>query len=759
MASEVLKIDLKASDSTGAAFASLQRSMSGVSKSFASVQNVVKGGLGLLVAGNLGEAIGAVRQYADAWTMMTNRLKSAGLTSGETAIAQQKIVDIASRSRSSLAEVGNLYARIAFSTETLGTSQSDVAKITETLSKAFKSSGKTALEAQSAVTQFTQALASGVLQGDELRSLRENAPEVARAIADAFGVSVGELKKLGAEGQLTADKIVPAILNASAKIEERFSQTRSTFEDYGIAISNFFQTSVASIQDFVFGTQQAVSAMQKVADQEKMLRAQSGTGIAVKPIDPELLGSLKAAEGIKEQAKELEGFNQVLNDLVNTLQAPTYKSFAKGQNKVEIISPSEVATVRELFAEFQKTPQTSEDFVQLKLSIEEALNGKLNYQIVDLLSKIITQAAGATAQIQALFAAGSQNYQPPGTGPAPSGGYPTPQFKPSDIRSNTSIEAMKEMDAFRRTFFLNQQYYIKTASEQEKLALELIADAKGKDITLSMDQARLQAEGIIKQNDAAGAAKKYGDEIESLKEKYENVADPLKKFNDDLAEVEMLYKKGAIGANTYSNAVANINKAKQDFIEKSDPMKDQLKELERAFDGFGKKSADAIAEFVVSGKMDFKDLIQTMIKEMISMMIYQNLLKGMFTGAGGGFNLASLFGMGGGGQFSYGAGGYTGMGPFMAKGGPVSANSPYIVGEKGPELFMPGSSGSIVPNNRLGGGSDGVTINQTINISTGVQQTVRAEIQQLLPQISNAAKNAILDTKRRGGQFANAFGG
>ena len=73
---------------------------------------------------------------------------------------------------------------------------------------------------------------------------------------------------------------------------------------------------------------------------------------------------------------------------------------------------------------------------------------------------------------------------------------------------------------------------------------------------------------------------------------------------------------------------------------------------------------------------------------------------------------------------------------------------------------MPGSSGSIVPNNALGGNSGGgVTINQTINVSTGVQQTVRAEIQQLLPQISNAAKNAILDTKRRGGQFANAFGG
>ena len=649
MASEVLKIDLKASDSTGAAFAALQRNISNTSKMFSTFQGVVKGSLGLLAAGSLGEAIGAVREYADAWTMMTNRLKSAGLTSGQTAIAQQKIVDIASRSRSSLAEVGNLYARIAFSTETLGTSQADVAKITETLSKAFKLSGKTALEAQSAVTQFTQALASGVLQGDELRSLRENAPEVARAIADAFGVSVGELKKLGAEGQLTADKIVPAILNASAKIEERFLQTRSTFEDYGIAISNFFQTSVASIQDFVFGTQQAVAAMQKVADQEKMLRAQSGTGIAVKPIDQELLGSLKAAEGIKEQAKELEGFNQVLNDLVSTLEAPTYKSFAKGQNKPEIISPSEVAKVRELFAEFQKTPQTSEDFLQLKLSIEEALNGKLSYQIVDLLSKVITEAAEATARIQALFAAGSQNYQPPGTGPAPSGGYPFVALPP-----NFASGSMKAFDDATASAAYN---------------------------TYLLDNRLKMFTGTEKAFDAQNVATYTG----------------LNQF-----------------AEKASGAGANIKKMAEDLA----PVDDQMKELQQAFEGFGRKSADAIAEFVVSGKMDFRDLIQSMIKEMISMLVYQNLLKGMFSGMGGN-PFAFLF-SGIGGRTTI-AGGATGG--LRANGGPVSANRPYIVGEKGPELFMSGSSGSIVPNNKIGGGGVSINIINNSNAQATTQES------------------------------------
>lgn len=92
-----------------------------------------------------------------------------------------------------------------------------------------------------------------------------------------------------------------------------------------------------------------------------------------------------------------------------------------------------------------------------------------------------------------------------------------------------------------------------------------------------------------------------------------------------------------------------------------------------------------------------------------------------------------------------------------AIGGSVQRGQPYIVGERGAELFVPGQSGSIVPNDKLGGGN-GVVVNQTINVSTGVQQTVRAEIVGLLPQIQEASKAAVLDARRRGGNFASAFG-
>ena len=92
---------------------------------------------------------------------------------------------------------------------------------------------------------------------------------------------------------------------------------------------------------------------------------------------------------------------------------------------------------------------------------------------------------------------------------------------------------------------------------------------------------------------------------------------------------------------------------------------------------------------------------------------------------------------------------------FRANGGPVSGNKPYIVGERGPEMFIPNRSGTVIPNKNMGGG--GVIVQQTINVTTGIQQTVRNEIQTLLPQIAEASKSAVLDARRRGGSYANAF--
>jgi phage-related minor tail protein len=157
---------------------------------------------------------------------------------------------------------------------------------------------------------------------------------------------------------------------------------------------------------------------------------------------------------------------------------------------------------------------------------------------------------------------------------------------------------------------------------------------------------------------------------------------------------------------------------------------------------------------VMQGTMSVKDAFKSMAASIISdlMRIFiQQQITGVLAGA-----LTGLF-AGGAGGVSGGAGtaGVYYPAP-RAMGGQVNKNTPYMVGETGRELFIPNQSGSIVPNHQIGGG--GVVVNQTINLSTGVQQTVRAEMTNMLPQIAQAAKGAVLDAKRRGGSFSTAFG-
>lgn len=151
----------------------------------------------------------------------------------------------------------------------------------------------------------------------------------------------------------------------------------------------------------------------------------------------------------------------------------------------------------------------------------------------------------------------------------------------------------------------------------------------------------------------------------------------------------------------------------------------------------------------VTGAKNFGDamkgLAKSVVDSLIQMLVQYYITKPLFDAITGGFSSAF-----GGGTAGAGGGG-------KAVGGAVQAGKPYMVGERGPELFVPNASGGIVANKNMGG--DAVVVNQTINVTTGVQQTVRAEIANLLPQISEAAKAAVADSRMRGGGFSKAIVG
>lgn len=176
----------------------------------------------------VGAAVKEAQQLADAWTQTGNKLAAAGVATSDLAGRQGQLVQLALDTRTAYSQTADIYARITRSTKELNTTDAQRLRLTELINKSVKAGGATTAEQISTITQLGQALASGNLQGDELRSIRENAPLLARALAEEFGTTVGGLKKLGAEGEITSDRIVKAILKAGGSIDESFGRTRST---------------------------------------------------------------------------------------------------------------------------------------------------------------------------------------------------------------------------------------------------------------------------------------------------------------------------------------------------------------------------------------------------------------------------------------------------------------------------------------------------------------------------------------------------
>ena len=181
-----------------------------------------------LAAIGVAGAIKEAQELADAWTASANKLAAAGVPMEKLASTQQRLADLSRETRSEFASTADLYAKLTRATKDLGANEAQVARATETVNKAFKAGGASTQEQVSSILQLSQALGSGLLQGDELRSIRENAPLLARAIAKEFDTTVAGLKKLGAEGKLTSDRVFKAILVGSQQIDDQFAKTRGT---------------------------------------------------------------------------------------------------------------------------------------------------------------------------------------------------------------------------------------------------------------------------------------------------------------------------------------------------------------------------------------------------------------------------------------------------------------------------------------------------------------------------------------------------
>lgn len=200
-------------DTTTKQLSNIERSMNSLNRVSAN----------LFKAGIAGFGASQLKGFADGYTEIQNKLRLVESASISSSKGLNNVFDIALKTNQSINATSGVYQRFAQNAETLKISQAQIASLTETVSKAVAVSGASASAADAALTQFGQALGSGILRGDEFNSVMEQTPALAKAIATGLGVTTGELRNMAKEGKLTMDVLVPALERAKESVDDQFN--------------------------------------------------------------------------------------------------------------------------------------------------------------------------------------------------------------------------------------------------------------------------------------------------------------------------------------------------------------------------------------------------------------------------------------------------------------------------------------------------------------------------------------------------------
>ncbi|CDG20612.1 putative tail component [Xenorhabdus poinarii G6] len=179
-------------------------------------------------------------ETADKWTNLNSRLKLATASSIDLANSQRLLMEMSQKTGTLFEANSTVFARAAAPMRALKYASQDIVNMTETLATGLKISGANASESSSVLIQFSQAMSSGVLRGEEFNAMAENGGRLIQALADGLGVARTQLKGMADNGLLTMDKVIPALLSQLGKLQDEYRSMGATIEKSMSRVQNAF---------------------------------------------------------------------------------------------------------------------------------------------------------------------------------------------------------------------------------------------------------------------------------------------------------------------------------------------------------------------------------------------------------------------------------------------------------------------------------------------------------------------------------------
>lgn len=598
----------------------------------------------------------------------------------------------------------------------------------------------------SSARAFLPALSAGVLISNVRRVVSE-LDEIGKT-ADRLGLTTDALQELRVAAESagvsanTLDMAMQRFGRRLAEARQGAGEARGALEEMGIALFD----ADGSARDIESVLGDVANAMQDMTDQTDRNR------IAMRLFDSEgvaLVNMLRdGADGLDNMRREARELGIVIDeDLIRNAEdaenqlalmsrvinanlsqalinlAPLLVSAAEGIAGLTSSARGFMETLREIETQGDLSVIVS-DMETIQRLIDDFENGD-----PDALARLLP-LGGIDAARERLASLQAQYEELSGTvSDAPA--QPEPVEVATGGADLSAMEAAVEAERERArlaALTAEERERARIEAEAEALVQEAMAQRQGDlmlpaNIEAAIAAAELRDEYIA----AATAASSILNPVEELERGTSRVSENLGEVPPTLDEII----QGMIDANPALEALGFNAENLQGVMQTVESS------MESAFMSMvdGTKSAEDA----------FKDMARQIIMELYRVLVVQRLV-GSFTSGGGGI-LGAAFGA---------FGGATGA----ASGRPVQPGRPYEVGEHGRELFVPQTAGRVLSvaqaQNAVGGGGS-VVVNQTINVSTGVQQTVRTEIKSMMPQIAESAKNAVVDAKLRGGSYGRAF--
>jgi tape measure domain-containing protein len=250
----VIQVNAEGAEQADKSIAGIGKSADNSQKAVVAMQRI----LGTLVTA---ATIKKIIDYGDAWVTINNRIRLVTSSQNELKAVTQALLDVSNRTRTDMKTTAELYQRMASNAKGLGLSQRDLIGVTETIGQTLAISGASAESANAALVQLSQGIAANALRGQELNSVMEQTPRLAQAIADGLGIELGALRKIAAEGKISAEEVINALQSQAAKVNEEFAKITPTVAQAMTVANNQMTMFVGELMDASSGTEFLANAI------------------------------------------------------------------------------------------------------------------------------------------------------------------------------------------------------------------------------------------------------------------------------------------------------------------------------------------------------------------------------------------------------------------------------------------------------------------------------------------------------------------